>query len=127
MTAIAPRTTSTPLFTRSRRCTPDCSTTVPTVKHAFKAPQAFRHRHHADPKRHGTLLPCCAAARKGLPRYSLPPPSLVAQTWTRLRELAAYRRLSDQNDRVGSWDARPSSSKRRQTNHRAAAAGAQRD
>ena len=34
------RTTSTPLWTRSRRCAPDCSTTVPTVKHAFKAPKS---------------------------------------------------------------------------------------
>ena len=82
-----------------------------------------RHRHHDDPQRHGTLLRCT----QGLPRYPLPPLSLVAQTWTRLREMAADCRLSDHNGRVGSWNARQSSSKCRRNNHRSAAAGAQRD
>ena len=98
-----------------------------TATSSTPSPQVFRHGHHDDPQRHGTLLPCCAAARKGLPRYSLPPPSLVAQTWTRLREMAADRRLSDQNGRVGSWDARQSSSNCRRNNHRSAAAAAQRE
>ena len=93
----------------------------------IQGPQVFRHRHHDDPQRHGTLLPCCAAARKRLPRYSLPPPSLVAQTWTRLREMAAGRRLSDQNGRAGSCDARQSSPKCRGNNHRSAASATDSD
>ena len=62
------------------------------------------------------MVRCC-------PAFLTAPPPLV-QTWTRLREMAADRRVSDQNGRVGSWDARQSSSNCRRNNHRSAAAGA---
>ena len=107
-----------------------CSRSKPRLSRRQRLPTTSSRTQHAPAiaimmTRSGMVR--CSAARKGLPRYPLPPLSLVAQTWTRLREMAADCRLSDHNGRVGSWNARQSSSKCRRNNHRSAAAGAQRE
>ena len=73
------------LYTTIDSCTP--TTATPCQWHMLRSPRSRQYHFHCD--------------------AVLPPPSLVAQTWTRLREMAADRRLSDQNGRAGSWDAHP--------------------